>query len=94
MGKTIHCCISVRGLLHQSKRELQRVLRTITRDDGQPFRDVEELREALMDELSRGHEVLPLGDCDNFDYKTGCKGHPTEDACSGESEPAAIPTTT
>lgn len=30
----------------------------------------------LCDELAKGRRVLPLGECDNFDYQTGCQGHP------------------
>lgn len=28
-----------------------------------------------MDKLAAGHEVIPVGDCDNFDFKEGCQGH-------------------
>lgn len=79
MCKTIHCCISVRGMLNWPNSEAKRMLRSITKGDGMPYRDVSEFRNALMDELAQGHEVLPMSkDCDNFDYKTGCKGHKVE----------------
>jgi len=28
-----------------------------------------------MDLLSEGKEVIPIGQCDDWDYKTGCRGH-------------------
>jgi hypothetical protein len=33
-----------------------------------------------MDELVRGHEVIPCGEpCKGFDYKKGCPGHESTD---------------
>jgi len=75
MPTTIHVCMSVRGALNWDRREQKRALKWITKDDGTPFKSVEELREALMDELAKGHEVLPMAPCDNFDWKKGCRGH-------------------
>jgi hypothetical protein len=41
---------------------------------------VESLRAALLDALADGHEHLPLGkDCDGFDPKKGCPGHPEKE---------------
>jgi hypothetical protein len=54
---------------------LRRDLKTITNADGACFGSVRELRSALMDEIAQGHEVLPTGECEGFDYKTGCPGH-------------------
>ena len=70
----IHCCMSVRGALNWSKRELKTNCKWITKNDGSKFTP-EELREEFMNELAKGHEVIPMGPCDNFDFKTGCKGH-------------------
>lgn len=78
MSKTIHMCISVRGMLNWDRGYAKRMLSSITKENGTPYRTVDELRSALMDELSKGHEVLPLvKDCEGFDYKTGCPGHET-----------------
>jgi hypothetical protein len=75
----MHTCVSVRGMLRWDSRYAKRMLKTVSHDDGTPFRSVEELREYLMDELAQGHEVLPVGDpCEGFDYKTGCPGHRVE----------------
>ena len=71
-----HMCMSVRGpLTNWPAREWKRALKYITKDDGTPYRTVEELKAVFLEELARGHEVIPLGECDNFDWKTGCKGH-------------------
>ena len=84
-----HVCISVRGMLNWPLRETKRHVcgkhPTVTKDDGTRFAGVHEFRQMLMDELAKGHEVLPMGkECDNFDWKTGCRGHPVPD------EPATI----
>jgi hypothetical protein len=34
------------------------------------------IRDFFMDHLAEGHEVIPGSECDNFDFKTGCLGHP------------------
>ena len=40
-----------------------------------------------MDELGLGHEVLPtVDDCEGFDYKEGCQGHPVAGRTVGETE--------
>ena len=36
---------------------------------------VKEIRDFMKLQLAMGRRVLPCGDCDNFDYQTGCKGH-------------------
>lgn len=73
--KTIHLCVSVRGMLHWSNADAKRNMKSITKSDGTRYLSVAEFRNALMDELAQGHEVLPTGECEGFDYKTGCPGH-------------------
>lgn len=76
MSRTIHCCLSVRGALRWNKRKLRQALKWIRKDDGSPYRDADELRDAFFDELAQGHEVIPMAkDCPGFDFKTGCPGH-------------------
>lgn len=75
-----HLSVSVRGVLRRSNRELKRDhLKWMMQDDGTPYPSADALRDALMDELAAGHEVLSLGECDNFDPKQGCLGHPAPD---------------
>jgi len=45
-------------------------------DSGKPL-SIQEARAELEKELAKGHEIVPSAGCDNFDWKTGCKGHPT-----------------
>jgi len=47
--------------------------------DGRTLTKVKEIREFLEYQLAMDHEVLPMGDCDDFDYKTGCRGHVIEE---------------
>ena len=75
MSQSFHMCISVRGILRRTDRDLKRFLGACTKDDGTPYRNIDELKNELYDHLSQGHEVIPMGKCDNFDYKTGCRGH-------------------
>lgn len=75
-GKTqsFHMCLSVRGALNWPKKELNNATKWITRKDGTKFTPAG-LRDMFMDLLSKGNEVIPIGECDNFDPKTGCRGH-------------------
>lgn len=81
MSQTLHINLSVRGVLHRAfrdKRYFRQCLKWITRDDGSQYRDTGELLDALLDELAKGHEVLPMTKqpCDGFDYSGGgCPGH-------------------
>lgn len=77
MSTVIHCSVDVRGVLKYPLRQFKRVTQWILKPDGTRFTP-DELREALMDELANGHERLPMGECEGFDYKTGCPGHPSE----------------
>ena len=63
--------MSVRGALRKPDKEIKGIL---LHNDGRPM-SASEVRETLFDELSKGHEKIPIGDCDNFDYKNGCQGH-------------------
>jgi hypothetical protein len=51
----------------------------ITKPDGSRF-TYDELREAFYDDIAAGKEVVPIGECDNFDFKTGCLGHPVAES--------------
>lgn len=47
---------------------------SISNNDGEQLNDKAK-RDFLEDLQANGYIYLPLGDCDNFDPKTGCKGH-------------------
>jgi len=66
--------LNVRGALkNMTNREL---VGMFTHDDGRRMTADEE-KDALMDELAKGHEVIPFGKpCEGFDYSGGgCPGH-------------------
>lgn len=76
--KTMHMCQSVRGALsnYNTDRKLERAFKNcIKTDSGKVLQTAHEIREFFFDQLAQGREVLPLGECDNFDYKKGCLGH-------------------
>lgn len=76
MSRVIHMGISVRGMLNWDRRETLKMLKSITKNDGNRYATVEEFRDALMNELVAGNEMLPLSkECTDFDPKTGCRGH-------------------
>ena len=72
--KLIHCCLSIEGGIANAKE-----LRGCITVDGKRLDTVQEARAFLRDQLALGRRVLPMGDCDNFDYQTGCKGHVVEE---------------
>ena len=72
--RMIHCCLDIRdGMMNA------RMLKGVITVDGHTLTTVKEIRSFLQKQLDMGRRVLPMGDCDNFDYQTGCKGHVVED---------------
>ena len=53
------------------------------REDGSPM-TVREIKAVLCDHLAQGHEVIPMGECDNWDLKNGCGGHEVKDEIKDE----------
>ncbi len=74
MSRITHLCLSVRGALAWSKSQMKRMASSIA-VDGKQLKTAEEVRNFLLDQLAQGHEMIPFGECDNFDWKTGCRGH-------------------
>lgn len=70
----MHMSLDIDGAL----KNAQMFKRCIT-VDGRVLNTVEEVRHFLYQQKAMGREVLPIGDCDNFDYKKGCLGHPSEE---------------
>ena len=69
-----HINLDIEGGIRNAKD-----LKGVITVDGRPLMAVEEIKEFLRYQLALGRRVLPMGDCDNFDYQTGCKGHSIED---------------
>lgn len=71
----IHCCLDVRGAL---KNFTKRQLGALFTDNGKRV-SADAARDALLDHVAAGHDVIPLGPpCNGFDYKTGCPGHESD----------------
>ena len=73
MRKT-HCCLDISGGIKNAK-----MLRGCIRADGKLLHTEKEVKSFLREQKAMGRRVLPLGDCDNFDYQTGCMGHLVEE---------------
>lgn len=69
----LHASLDVRSYLKAPKRALRGLFK---HPSGTRSMTPDEARDVLMDELANGHEYIPVGPCDNFDFKIGCKGHP------------------
>ncbi len=65
-----HMSQSIRGALRLKDEDLG----FFTHKDGSPVSPIE-ARKNLIELLDKGHDVMPVGECDNFDPKKGCLGH-------------------
>ena len=74
----LHICLSVRGALAQDDRELRSWVGNIEHD-GVKCRNVREVRQFLIEALGEGYEYIGPAECDNFDPKHGCMGHPNKE---------------
>lgn len=72
--KLIHCCLDISGGIRNAK-----MLKGCITVDGHALNTVKEIRNFLQGQLDMGRRVLPMGECDDFDYQTGCRGHYVED---------------
>jgi hypothetical protein len=75
MSKSFHMCQGITGpLKNWTKRDWNHHAKAWNRKDGS-IPTGEELKDYFLEMLGKGHEVLPMDGCDNFDKKKGCKGH-------------------
>lgn len=65
-----HLCLNIEGGIEHAAE-----LRGCIEVDGKTLDTVKEVRAFLRAQLALGRKYLPYGECDNFDYQTGCKGH-------------------
>lgn len=81
MPKKIHMSQSVRGpLMNWTPRQWQEATDWMKRDDGSRYESGDALKAAFLDLLVAGNEVIPVGECDDFDPKKGCRGHDIPDS--------------
>lgn len=73
MAKIRHMCMDMRGFLRHTKYPSG--FRGLFKDNDGKQMSPEMAREALFDALAKGWRLLPCGDCEGFDYQTGCPGH-------------------
>jgi hypothetical protein len=69
----IHMCVDIEGVLRRSDRDLSNLFS----EDGER-RPGKYVRDWLKLQLAQGKRVLPMGECEGFDFQTGCPGHPIE----------------
>ena len=74
MKRIIHMSLNIDGGIQNA-----RLLKGCITVDGRVLNTVEEVRHFLYQQKAMGRDVLPIGECDNFDYQTGCRGHQVED---------------
>lgn len=85
MREIIHMGVSVRWAIANLSRSRAKMAPGFTHDNGRGMTRTEAI-DALMDELAKGREILPMGKaCEGFDYKTGCPGHAVADEGGGDA---------
>lgn len=70
-----HVCLDLQGTIRNAKF----VKGCITLDNGYTLQTVAEIRKWCKEQIAMGRRVVPCGDCDNFDYQKGCRGHLIEE---------------
>lgn len=79
MPETTSFCVGLRvrdAIKRMPNRELKCLF--VDKATGKTL-SADAAKEVLLDQLSKGHEIIPLGPCDNFDYGgKGCLGHRKE----------------
>lgn len=68
--RRMHICLDIEGGIKSAKK-----LAGSIKVDGRTLETAKEVKEFLRYQLALGRRVLPIGDCDDFDYQTGCRGH-------------------
>ena len=69
--------VSIEGLLAMSDARIRKMIKSV-KDENRRQPSIEEFRQYLAHELSLGHRLLPVPECDNFDPVKGCLGHPNK----------------
>ena len=67
-----HMSCNIKGLLRNTGKKSMKGF--FTMDNGKDCTD-KEARDYLKECLDEGYKVIPFGECEGFDYQTGCPGH-------------------
>ena len=76
--RLIHMALNIRGGIDNAKS-----LCGCIDVDGKTLNTEQEVKRFLREQLAMGRRMLPCGNCDNFDYETGCQGHDVEELGNG-----------
>ena len=71
-----HMSMNIKGVLNRTRN----IKGLLFDEEGACLSD-SEAREYLNECLSNGWSVIPIGECDNFDYQKGCFGHAIRHYC-------------
>jgi hypothetical protein len=72
VGRSYHFCVDIKGALRNWTKKSYKGF--MVDDEGRTM-SFQKAKLELIRQLQMGRRVMPAGDCDNFDYQTGCKGH-------------------
>jgi hypothetical protein len=73
---TVHMSQSIIGPLRNwSPKQWRDATEWITKLDGSKY-TAEGLKAVFEQLYAEGKHCFPIGDCNDFDYKHGCRGHP------------------
>lgn len=74
-SKSFHTMISVDSMLKCSKMDFDKVWKGVFHNDAGEMMTYQQVREVFLEHKRLGHKVFPCGDCNNFDWDSGCQGH-------------------
>lgn len=78
MTTMAHMCLDIEGFLDTYKdKPLTFFNGMAKKEDGSKATGAEYIA-YLQNHLAQGHKVVPFGNCPDFDYETGCPGHPAD----------------
>jgi len=83
MSRRIHCSPSIAGALRNGRT--QKLKGLFQHDNGSDCTHREAIDFLKLKQLE-GWEVLPMGECDNFDKVNGCGGHEMVDPIEPSAE--------
>jgi thiamine biosynthesis lipoprotein ApbE len=70
-----HMCVDVSGFRRNCEHIRGHWKNILDKNTGQPFKTKAKAIAAIDELISKGIRVIPLSECDNFDFQKGCQGH-------------------